>query len=144
MLPTGFYMKKKQSKNPLHELLPFVFKIRQYMIRQLFPFIFRSCHRTDICEVYSCCGCVSVTCSASEGLSARSTRVRFFSRVHSHMVRQMLLLHECRWTVLAFVGFVAPVDHFMSPQTKRRTEALSAGVTGVKLVFFYAEGLSVD
>ena len=57
----------------------------------------------------------------------------------------MLLLHERLWTVFAFVGFVAPVDHFMSPQTKRRTEALSTGVTGVKLVFFffffYDEGL---
>ena len=71
----------------------------------------------------------------SEGLSTSSTRVRFFSRVNSHMVRQMLLLHERLWTVLAFVGFVATVDHFMSPQTKQRTEVLSAGVKGVKLFF---------
>ena len=72
----------------------------------------------------------------SEGLSASSTRVRFFSRVNSNMVRQMLLLHKRLWTVLPFVGFVATVDHFMSPQTKRRTEILSTGLTGVKLVVF--------
>ena len=76
----------------------------------------------------------------SEGLSASSTRVWFFSRVNSHILCQMLFLHERLWTVLAFVGFVAPVDHFISPQTKRRTEALSAGVTGVKPGFLTMKG----
>ena len=73
----------------------------------------------------------------SEGLSASSTRVWFFTRVNSNMARQMLLLQERLWTVLSIVRFVATVDNFMSPQTKRRTEVLSTGLICVKFVVFW-------